>query len=214
MADDEKSCLICSTVRRLRGLLARRQVSMDRAERWREQLGSRVLIGDGTRLGQSHLRATDPRGCRLEVGSMSMLDCSIILERAASAVCIGDRSFIGGGRTVLDVSKSVAIGNDVLVGFDVLIMDHDAHSLFFEERKEDVLEWLQGRKNWQCVSSQPVEICDKVWVGSRVTILKGVTIGEGAVIGASSVVTSSVEPWTLVAGNPARMIRRIPRERE
>ena len=49
----------------------------------------------------------------------------------------------------------------------------------------------------------------KVWIGFNAIILKGVTIGEGAVVGAGSVVTKDVLPWTVVAGNPARLIREI-----
>ena len=55
---------------------------------------------------------------------------------------------------------------------------------------------------------KPVVIGNDVWIGSRVTILPGVTIGDGAVIGASSVVTKDVEPYTVVAGNPAEIIKR------
>lgn len=56
----------------------------------------------------------------------------------------------------------------------------------------------------------PVKISDKVWIGFNSIILKGVTIGEGAVVGAGSVVTKDVPAWTVVAGNPARIIREIP----
>lgn len=55
---------------------------------------------------------------------------------------------------------------------------------------------------------KPVVIGDDVWIGSRVTILPGVHIGQGAIIGASAVVTRDVEPFTVVAGNPAKLIRR------
>jgi acetyltransferase-like isoleucine patch superfamily enzyme len=56
----------------------------------------------------------------------------------------------------------------------------------------------------------PVIIGNSVWIGVNSTILKGVTIGEGSVVGAGSVVTKDVPPWTIVAGNPARVIREIP----
>ena len=55
----------------------------------------------------------------------------------------------------------------------------------------------------------PIRIEDHVWVGQDAVILKGVTIGKGAVVGAFSVVTRDVEPWTVVAGNPARVVKRL-----
>ena len=54
-----------------------------------------------------------------------------------------------------------------------------------------------------------VHIGDNVWLGFDVVILPGVTIGEGAVVGARSVVDSDIEPFTVVAGNPARAVRRL-----
>jgi len=91
-------------------------------------------------------------------------------------------------------------------------MDHDSHALVFSERKDDVQEWLRGKKDWSHVKMMPVIIKDKVWLGAKVIVLKGVTIGEGAVVGAGSVVVNDVPPWTLVAGNPARVIRALPSE--
>ncbi|MBK8021791.1 MAG: hypothetical protein IPK19_10285 [Chloroflexi bacterium] len=55
----------------------------------------------------------------------------------------------------------------------------------------------------------PIRICDKAWIGFNAVILKGVTIGEGAIVGAGSVVTKDVPAWTVVAGNPARIIREF-----
>ena len=55
----------------------------------------------------------------------------------------------------------------------------------------------------------PVTVGNDVWIGGGVTILPGVTIGDGSVIGAGSVVTHDVPPHTLVAGNPARIIREL-----
>ena len=54
-----------------------------------------------------------------------------------------------------------------------------------------------------------IVIADDVWIGANVTILPGVSVGKCSVIGAGSVVTKNVEPYTIVAGNPARVIRRL-----
>ena len=64
-------------------------------------------------------------------------------------------------------------------------------------------------KNWSVVSSAPILIKNNVWIGMNVIILKGVTIGEGAIVAAGSVVTKDVPDWTLVGGNPAKIIKNL-----
>jgi len=67
-------------------------------------------------------------------------------------------------------------------------------------------------KDWSVVPTKPIRICDKVWIGMNAIILKGVTIGEGAVVAAGAVVTKDVPPWTVAAGNPARVVKCIEHE--
>ena len=86
-------------------------------------------------------------------------------------------------------SKNISIGDNCAISHDVTIMDSDYHQ-------------IEGEKN-----TKPIVIADDVWIGTRCTVLKGVTIGEGAVIAAGSIVTKDVMPHTLVAGNPARVVR-------
>lgn len=62
----------------------------------------------------------------------------------------------------------------------------------------------------QVITCKPVHIGKNAWIGAGATILPGVTIGENAVVGAASVVTKDVSADTMVAGNPARFIKRIP----
>lgn len=62
----------------------------------------------------------------------------------------------------------------------------------------------------QVITCKPVHIGKNAWIGAGSTILPGVTIGDNAVVGAASVVTKDVAPDTIVAGNPARLIRAIP----
>ena len=56
---------------------------------------------------------------------------------------------------------------------------------------------------------RPVHIGKNVWIACQVTILKGVTIGEGAVVAAGSIVTRDVPPYTVVAGNPAKIVKYL-----
>ena len=59
-----------------------------------------------------------------------------------------------------------------------------------------------------CLTYAPIQIDDQVWIAARAFIGPGVKIGEGAVVGACAVVTSDVSPWTVVAGNPAKFIKK------
>jgi galactoside O-acetyltransferase len=68
---------------------------------------------------------------------------------------------------------------------------------------------MNGVKRWDFVSVRPVRIGDKVWIGFGASILKGVNVGEGSVVGAKAVVTRDVPPYTVVAGNPARVVRQL-----
>jgi galactoside O-acetyltransferase len=178
---------------------------------WPLKLGGRVTIGEGTVLSHARLTVRDPRACSLRIGQGSNIEASLVFECSATTISIGSRTHIGGA-TILDAASGIQIGDDVLMAFEVLVMDHDSHSLRFAERKHDVRDWIKGEKDWGNVTRQPVIIGDKAWVGARAIILKGVTVGEGGVIAAGSVVTKDVPPWTIVGGNPAKVIRELTDE--
>jgi acetyltransferase-like isoleucine patch superfamily enzyme len=189
---------------------ARRQQLMVpyRVASWRRQLQGRVSIGRDTRLVGASLVVRDAPGCSLGIGDGSDIAASMVLEAAGARIQVGDRTHIGGG-TLLDASTEIVVGDDVLIAFGALIMDHDSHSLDFDHRRHDVGEWIQGRKDWSHVPRSAVRVGDKVWVGTRAIVLKGVHLGEGSVVAAGSVVTRDVPAWTLVAGSPARVIREL-----
>lgn len=63
--------------------------------------------------------------------------------------------------------------------------------------------------NRMVITCKPVHVGRRAWIGAGATLLPGITVGENSVVGAGSVVTRDVEPNTIVAGNPARVIRRI-----
>ncbi|MEH1823859.1 MAG: acyltransferase [Nostoc sp.] len=146
-------------------------------------------------------------GCSVLIEEQSQVLGSVIFDRENASISIGKRVFITGS---LIASQNIEIGDDVLIAWGTTIVDHNSHSIYFSERKKDAVDWMAGKKDWTHVKIAPVKICNKVWIGFNSIILKGVTIGEGAVIGAGSVVTKDVPAWTVVAGNPARIIREIP----
>jgi acetyltransferase-like isoleucine patch superfamily enzyme len=134
---------------------------------------------------------------RLQVGEGSILECRISSDREGASFLIGERTFVGS--SLLVAAERIQIGDDVLISWGCTIVDHDSHHLQWAQRRHDVDEHREGRKNWDGISIRPVVIDDKAWIGMNVIILKGVHIG--------SVVTRDVAPYTLVAGNPARLLR-------
>lgn len=110
-----------------------------------------------------------------------------------SHISIGDCTYINFNLTVLDEAP-VTIGSHVFIGPGCSLLTA-VHPLDAQERNKGTEKAL------------PITIGDSVWLGGNVTVLPGVTIGEGAVVGAGSVVTRDVPPRTVVAGNPARIIR-------
>jgi acetyltransferase-like isoleucine patch superfamily enzyme len=146
-------------------------------------------------------------GATLILGDDVLFEGDIGFLRDNARVEIGSRSYFA---SLITCAESVRIGNDVLIARGGYIADHGAHALEFQARSNDVVNWIQEqKKDWSGVPISPVTIEDKVWVGWGVTILHGITIGEGAVIGANSVVTRDVPPYTIVAGNPARVLRKL-----
>jgi len=178
---------------------------------WHRLLDGRMEIGPGTRLNGASLSAREPEGCSLRIGSNSNIEGSLVMEQKGARISVGTRTHFGGG-SLLAAAQSIEVGDDVLIAFETLVMDHNSHSVTFQERRMDVQNWINGKKDWSRVAIAPVRISDKAWIGVRAIILKGVTIGEGAIVGAGSLVTGDVPPWTIVAGSPARIIRPLTDE--
>jgi acetyltransferase-like isoleucine patch superfamily enzyme len=164
-----------------------------------------LTIGRGARVSRRRVRCS--KHDTNVVGCQSIVDARLVIDRSPARIEIGERTFIG--RSLLVAAERITVGDDVLVSWDVTIVDHDSHAVDFDARRNDVVDWARGAKDWTAVAIAPVTIGNRAWIGFAAAILKGVTIGEGAIVAAKSVVTKDVEPWTLVAGNPAREIRKL-----
>src|SRR5512135_1412066 len=98
------------------------------------------------------------------------------------------------------ICEGVTIEDDVFVGHNVTFIND------LYPRSTASGGGLQTEADWKVV---PTLIRKGASLGSSSTILAGITVGEGAIIGAGAVVTKDVPPWTIVAGNPAKVLRRI-----
>lgn len=115
-------------------------------------------------------------------------------------VSIGDNCNFGDYLHLTCINK-ISIGKGVLTGRWVTISDN-GHG----ETDIHTLQLSPIKRKLHCKG--PVEIGDNVWIGDKATILSGVTIGKGAVIAANAVVTKDVPSYSVVAGNPARIIKQ------
>jgi len=135
----------------------------------------------------------------LKIGSQCMIEGNFIFETEEGYVEVGDRCHIGGGTSII-CRSSIKIEDDVTIAWDCTIYDHNSHSVYWEERKNDTKQEYDDyiktgnpilNKDWSNVKSAEIVIKSKAWIGFGVTVLKGVTIGEGAVVAAKSVVVKA-----------------------
>jgi acetyltransferase-like isoleucine patch superfamily enzyme len=137
---------------------------------------------------------------RVELGRVALRGIGAPPELGAEAgasLVIGDRVFINQGATIV-ASTAIRIGDDVRIGDYAAVYDSSYHAV--EEGAE--------------VSRAPVSIGRNAWLARGAIVLPGVTVGEHAVVAAGSVVVGDVPARTLVAGNPARVVRELSASEE
>ena len=117
---------------------------------------------------------------------------------------VGSNFFANYNFTVQD-DGGVTIGDNFMAGPNVTLST-PLHPLSGKQRRGMINE--KGESFVPCYA-KPIVIGDDVWLCAGVTVCAGVTIGDGAVIGAGSVVTRDIPPYSLAAGNPCRVIRKI-----
>jgi acetyltransferase-like isoleucine patch superfamily enzyme len=153
------------------------------------QIAANVKLGKGVRI----FGFTNLYGC--EIGDDVKIGTFVEIQKGAK---IGDRCKISSHTFICE---GVTIEEEVFIGHNVTFIN----DRFPRATNGD--GQLQTESDWVCV---PTLIKRGASIGSSVTVLCGVTIGEGAVVGAGSVVTKDVDPHTVVAGNPARVLKKIP----
>lgn len=123
---------------------------------------------------------------------------TIIVANKQCVIKIGDRVGISG--STIYGWNSIEIGDDTRIGVNCKIIDTDFHPINPEDRRLRVSE---------TVGCKPIKIGKNVFIGMNSLILKGTVLGDNCVVGAGSVVSGTFEPNCIIAGNPARVIRKI-----
>jgi len=136
---------------------------------------------------------------RLEVGAGTLLEPDVWITAPGEArVRVGAGTFLNLG-VMVAAERLVEIGDHCMLANGCFVSDSS-------HRYED----LEQPITWQGFHSKgPTRIGDNCWLGAHTVVTSGVTIGERCVVGANSVVTADIEPFSVAAGAPARVIRRI-----
>lgn len=177
----------------------------------------KMIFGQQTRLLPHFSLININKDNTIVIGNECIIGVKLIAESTNAYFMFGDKVFVGKSKIIC--RSGIEFGNNIMVAWGVTFYDHDSHSLDFELRKKDLEQQIYDydnfngdflrNKNWGVVNTKPIKVCDNSWIGMNATILKGVTIGEGAIVAACSVVTKDVPPYTVVAGNPALVVKKL-----
>jgi acetyltransferase-like isoleucine patch superfamily enzyme len=164
-----------------------------RARAW-QALYRGVEVGAGARIGRGCRLILEP-GARIVLGERCVVDDAVTLAAyGTGSIELGPRTFVGHHST-LAARHAIAVGAGTFVAELVSVRDHD-HAVG--------LPPSSGR-----VDVAPVSIGADVWVGAKVTVLRGASIGDGTVVGANGVVRGEVPARAVVAGVPVRVLRLL-----
>lgn len=174
-----------------------------------ECFGAHATVGQGVLLGPNAwcVNAGDPSHIRLGANSVcrGVLRCD---KSTRARIEVGEDVYLGDD-VLISAMEEIIIERAVMVAHGVQILDNDSHPTDPDERFAHWRRIRHGVKTPVRVASSPIQIREYAWIGLNSLIMKGVTVGEAAIVAAGAVVTRDVPPWTLVAGNPARVVREL-----
>jgi acetyltransferase-like isoleucine patch superfamily enzyme len=200
-----------SLLARLSQLLNRACHSFTPVAAARRRVRRQATLADTARVyPETHIENLFRRPERIVIGANSHVRGELLLYWEGGEIRIGEWSYVGAGTRIWS-RHAVTIGNYVLISHLVDIHDTDGHPMDRMRRRQDIQAILGGAAPRPAhENGAPVVIEDDVWIGFKASILKGVRIGRGAIVAAGAVVIKDVAPGTVVAGNPARVIRAEP----
>ncbi|MEN3349113.1 MAG: hypothetical protein V7632_2748 [Bradyrhizobium sp.] len=151
---------------------------------------------------------------RIVIGDNSIIRGELMTFAHGGAIKIGQWCYVGEGTRIWSAA-SIELGNRVLISHSANVFDNLTHPLRAAERHQQVQAiFTRGHPRELALDESPVRICDDAWIGAGAMVLRGVTVGQGAIVAAGAVVTKDVAAFSIVAGNPAVLVRELrPDER-
>lgn len=179
---------------------------------WRAKLRRKAfcLMGHGAVLHRDgKVLNNQPDNSAITMGDYTHVRGELFTFGHGGNIFIGDYCYIGEGTKIWSAA-SVTLGDHVLIAHGCSIMDSLTHPMDVMARRQHYRDIIGiGHPCEIDLGEKPVRIEDDVWVGTGAIIQRGVTIGTRAIVSAGSVVREDVPPDTLVAGNPAKPIRKL-----
>ena len=157
-----------------------------------QRIAADVKLGKGVRIYDF----TNLYGC--EVGDDVRIGTFVEIQKGAK---VGNRCKISSHSFICE---GVTLEEEVFVGHNVTFIND------LYPRSTNADGQLQTEADWKCV---PTLVKKGASIGSSATLLCGITVGEYAIVGAGSVVTKDVPPYSIVAGNPAKVLKMLPRKK-
>lgn len=146
----------------------------------------------------------------ITIGARSMIRGELFVAGHGGQILIGTDCYVGANSRIWS-GHSITIGNHVLIAHNVSIMDNLTHPLDPRARRRQMAEiYSAGHPRQIDLDDRPIVLEDDAWIGAHALVLRGVRVGAAAIVAAGAVVTKDVAPHTIVAGNPARVVRELP----
>lgn len=176
-----------------------------------EELRKKVMIKENSKIYScSKIYNLQNNKHSIKIEEKTHIKGELLVFKFGGKIKIGSNSFIGEGTRIWS-GERIEIGNNVLISHNVNIIDTNSHEINNIERAQGYKNLLENghsaiKGNIECKS---IIIQDYAWINFNASILKGVRIGQGAIVAAGSIVTKDVPEFTLVAGNPAKVIKHL-----
>jgi acetyltransferase-like isoleucine patch superfamily enzyme len=179
---------------------------------WIQRLIGRATcrLADGAFLSHTaRIRNALGDSSKIVIGSNSHVRGELMIFGHGGKISIGEWCYVGVGTRIWS-SATIEIGNRVLISHSVNIFDNLTHPLRATERHEQAIQiFTTGHPRKIDLDEKPVKIGDDAWIGACAMILRGVSVGRGGVVAAGAVVTKDVPEYSIVAGNPAVLVREL-----